>query len=102
MKKYILSFITFMAVLTTPINAVGFNEAAAKDLITSFVTPLTSFLLWAVPVIAAAACLAAYLGWVGKDEDEKEQKPIAKQLKKIIFWAVVVESISAIFKIFGL
>lgn len=102
MKKYILSFITFMAVLTTPINAVGFNEAAAKDLITAFVTPLTSFLLWAVPVTAGAACLAAYLRWVGKDEDEKEQKPIAKQLKTIIFWAVVVESISAIFKIFGL
>ena len=102
MKKIILSIAIVIAAFVTPINAVGFNEAAAKDLITSFVTPLTSFLLWAVPVTAAAACLAAYLRWVGKDEDEKEQKPIAKQLKTIIFWAVVVESIRAIFKIFGL
>lgn len=95
-------FILMFAIAPINVYAVGFDEAAAKALVEQFMTPLTSFLLWAVPIAAIAACLASYISWATKDDDEKEQKPVAKTIKKIIFWAIIAEMISAIFKVFGL
>ena len=105
MKKNILKITTILTLLVsnfTNVNAVGFDEAAAKSLAESYITPFTSFLLWAVPLVCVAGCIGKYITWMGKDDDEKEQKPIEKSIKKYVFWAVVVESIAAIMKVFGL
>lgn len=103
LKRIIFNmFILMFTIAPMNVYAVGFDIDAAKSLVESFMTPLTSFLLWAVPIAAIAACLASYISWAAKDDDEKEQKPVAKTIKKIIFWAVIAEMISAIFKVFGL
>ncbi|MCI6272218.1 MAG: hypothetical protein MR601_04640 [Erysipelotrichaceae bacterium] len=106
MKKNILKITTIATLVVssffTDVKAVGFDEAAAKSLAESYITPFTSFLLWAVPLVCVVGCIGKYITWMGKDDDEKEQKPIAKSIKKYIFWAVVVESIAAIMKVFGL
>lgn len=80
----------------------GFNGEEAKNFVNSFVQPLTSFLLWAVPVSAIAVCLLSGIGWFTKDEEEKERKPFIKSLKPILYVTLICESITVIFKIFGL
>ena len=80
----------------------GFNTGEAENLVKSFTDPLTTFLLWAVPIICVIACIARYVSWAAKDDDEQQQKPIWKSIKNYIFWAVIVESVSAIMKILGL
>lgn len=105
MKKSILKITTILTLVVssfTNVHAVGFDENAAKALAESYITPFTSFLLWAVPLVCVAGCVAKYITWMGKDDDEKEQKPIAKSIKTYIFWAVIVESVAAIMKVFGL
>lgn len=39
---------------------------------------------------------------MAKEEDEKEQKPIRKTLKKIVSWTLVIEMVPTIFKILNL
>lgn len=80
----------------------GFDGGAAWDLVDKYISPLTSFLLLLVPVVAIAAALYTYIQWALKDEDERDQRPYGKSLKKIILGAVIAESITIIFKIFGL
>ena len=63
---------------------------------------VTALLLLLVPVVAIAAALYTYIQWALKDEDERDQRPYGKSLKKIILGAVIAESITIIFKIFGL
>ena len=106
MKRNILKITTVATLIVssffTDVKAVGFDEAAAKDLASSYIQPLTSFLLWAIPGVCVLGCLAKYVTWMGKDDDEKEQKPIEKSLKKYVFWAAVVFVIDIILKVFGL
>ncbi|MFV0380763.1 MAG: hypothetical protein ACK5KR_00790 [Breznakia sp.] len=83
---------------TTP----TFDNSAAETAANKFVEPLTTFLLWATPVIAGVVIMVIGILWMIKDEDEREQKPFMKQVKKIIIVAIVVESISTILKIVGI
>lgn len=105
MKKNLIKLNLVLGLLilqTQGVLAIGFDEAEAKRLATSYTGPFTTFLLWAVPIICVIGCVAKYITWMGKDEDEKEQKPIGKSIKRYIFWAVIVESIASIMKVFGL
>lgn len=80
----------------------GFDGDGAWELANRYIAPITSFLLLLVPVVAAAVALYSYVQWALKDEDEREQRPYGKSLKKILIGAIIAESIAAIFKIFGL
>lgn len=98
-----LNILKTKLIMNSPIlYEIGFNTEEAKRLFNSIANPLTSFLLWATPFICIAACIWKYVAWAGKDEDEQEQRPIWKTIKKYIFWAIIIESLSAIMKIFGL
>lgn len=88
-------------ILTFYVLEAGFNEAAAKEFVLKFSQPLTSFLMWAIPIGTVLACLITYVLWLGKDEDAKEQKPVFKSIKNIVSAAVIVYSINTILKIFG-
>lgn len=85
-----------------PIYAVGVDEGALANLVDSFVSPVLNYAMVLIPVAAAVACGVTYLMWLSKDENEKESKPVGKSVKRIIFWAVIIEAVPAILKIFGL
>lgn len=94
--------VTALNIITTHAEGLTFNEGEAKSLVETFFKPLTSFLLWFVPLAALAASIWVYIKWTGKDEAEQEQKPWSKSVVKIVTGAVVVEALSAIMKVFGL
>lgn len=103
MKKLICLSTTYMLLfLISPVAAEGFDEQAAKDLVSKYTTPITNFLLWVVPVATVIVCIANYVTWAMKDERERENSPWSKQIKSVIIGAIVVMSISAILKIFGI
>lgn len=89
-------------VMTTHADEITFDEEEAKNLVETFFKPLTSFLLWFVPLAALAASILVYIKWTGKDEAEQEQKPWSKSVVKIVTGAIVIEALSAIMKVFGL
>lgn len=83
-------------------KAPGFDDSAAKEEVEKWTTPLTSFLLWAVPLVTAIVILIAGIAWMTKDEETREQKPFLKTMKQIIIVAVICELVIAILKIFGI
>lgn len=101
-KLILIMFLLFLNLQQESIKAAGFDEAAAKQLVDSFITPLTNTALWLIPTATALSCFIMFLFYIGKDEDEKQQKPFGKAVKKIIGWAVFVWCIPAILKIFGI
>ncbi|MEG3039475.1 MAG: hypothetical protein RR788_04155 [Erysipelotrichaceae bacterium] len=80
----------------------GFNEQEAKNLFTSYVTPMINIGLWAVPLSTVLAVLVLAIKYMMKDEDEREQKPFTKHIKAILVVAIIAESIQIILRIFGL
>lgn len=79
-----------------------FDENAAKTFINGYLNPITNVLLVLVPAVTTAMCIYKYIKWAAMDEDEQQQKPIFKTIKNYIFWAVIIESLTVIFKIFGI
>ena len=47
--------VTALNIMTTHAEGLTFNEGEAKSLVETFFKPLTSFLLWFVPLAALAA-----------------------------------------------
>lgn len=80
----------------------GFNNEEAQEVAKKFLDPLTTFALWAIPAVALVVLVISGISWLSKDEDERENKPYIKTAKKIIFVAIVVESMPIILKIFGI
>lgn len=73
-------------------------KAESQPWINTFI----DYSLWLIPSVGVIACFAHAVGWLTKEEDEKEQKPIRKTLKKIITWTIAAEMIPTIFKLFGM
>lgn len=73
-----------------------------KNLVNPYIVDFTTLLLWAIPIVASAVALVTGVKWFSKDEDEREQKPLSKSLSKILFWAIILELIPVLFKLFGL
>ena len=80
----------------------GFNKGEAQNFVKSYTDPLTSFLLWAVPVVAIIASVISGITYLIKDEEDRYRKKFSKELKRILFVAIIIESISLIFKIVGI
>ena len=80
----------------------GFDAAGAMALVQQYTTPLLNFMLWAVPVAAVIISVAQGIAWFISDEDKKEQKPLPRTLKKTVMYAVIIECIPIITKLFGI
>lgn len=78
------------------------NEGKARDLILSYLTPLSNILVWVIPAAALFACLGSLFFWMLKDEDDKERHKPFRMIKRIIIVAIIGESLSAIFVILGI
>lgn len=88
--------------LNLPYILSGFNKGEAMNFVKTYTDPLTSFLLWAVPVIAIIAAIISGITYLIKDEEDRDRKKFSKELKRILFVAIIIESISVIFKIVGI
>lgn len=80
----------------------GIDEAGMKNEVQEWTTPLTNIALWVIPIVGGLAALYHGISWLTKEEDEKEQKPIKKILKKILFATIILELIPTIMKLLGL
>lgn len=92
----VLPFITNVMAKPKP------NTEGLKAETQPWIDSLTNYALWVIPSLGIIAGVAHFIGWLTKEEDEKEQKPIRKTLKKIVTWTIVAEMIPTIFKLFNL
>lgn len=108
MKKFIakarITVTASLAILlnTSIIKADGFDSDAAYELVMSYLSPMSTFLLMLVPTIAVVVIAITWVTWMMKDEDEREHSPFTKKVKKVVISCIVVESITLILKIFGI
>lgn len=79
-----------------------FDNNEAQRLARGIITPMTTFALWATPLVAGLAAALTAVQFFSKDEEEREQKPLGRSLSKILKGAVLAMSVPAILKIFGL
>lgn len=74
---------------------------ALAELVKGYVDPLTTAAMILIPSICILYCLVEGIKWYVKGEQYQQQNPITDKLKKAIIIAVVMFSITAILKIFG-
>ena len=75
---------------------------ALVSLVKSFLDPATTAGLLIIPPSCMVYCIVQGIKWYASDEQEQQQNPIGKKLKKAIFIAVVLFSLTTILKIFGI
>ncbi len=96
------------AMLMTKVNAEGdgngvtIDTGEAQQQIQQITDSITKIALWAIPLIGGIAILISIIRWLTLDEQEREQRPVHKQIIKILAVVIVGESINVIFRIFGL
>ena len=61
------------AVIMTPYVLDGFNSGLAQSTAKKYIDPITTFLMWVVPLVAVIVCLISFVKWFVMDEDEKER-----------------------------
>lgn len=106
MKKTKIAIFTASAFLCTLINVhadtPSFDNSSAQSAAGGYLGNVSTFLLWAVPVVTGVVLLVHAVSWMCKDEDDKEQKPLIKTAKKTLFVALFAEFVSVIIKILGI
>lgn len=70
-------------------------------LVNSYLGPATTALMLIIPSAAVVYVGVQVLKWYASDEQTQQQNPISKKIKNAILIAVVMFSLTAILKIFG-
>ena len=83
-------------------DGITIDTGEAQTQIKNITDALTKIALWAIPLIGGIAILITIIRWLTLDEQEREQRPVHKQIIKILAIVIVGESINVIFRIFGL
>ena len=78
------------------------DSNALVSLIKGYTEPLTTAALVLIPSICILYCLVEGIKWYVKGEAYQQQNPLVDKLKKAIIIAVVMFSITAILRIFGI
>ncbi len=71
-------------------------------LVKSFLDPATTAGMLIIPSACVVYCIVAAIRWYAGDDRYKENNPIERTLKKAVSVAVVMFSLTAILKIFGI
>lgn len=90
------------SILRAHANDPQFNGDLAREEAMSWLDPLMTFALWAIPLGGAVRILLAGLTWLQKDEQEREQNPFHRTFITYLKWLIALEMIPTVFKIFGL
>ena len=75
---------------------------ALVALVKSFLDPATTAGMLIIPSACVVYCIVQAIKWYASDEQEQQQNPIGKKIKKAIFVAVILFSLTAILRIFGI
>ena len=75
---------------------------ALVSLVRSFLDPATTAGMLIIPSACIVYCIVQAIKWYASDEQEQERNPIGKKIKKAIFVAVILFSLTAILRIFGI
>ena len=75
---------------------------ALVSLVKSFLDPATTAGMLIIPSAGVLYIIVQSLKWYASDEQEQQQNPIGKKIKKAIFVAVILFSLTAILRIFGI
>ena len=75
---------------------------ALVSLVKSFLDPAITAGMLIIPSACVVYCIVQAIIWYASDGQEQQQNPLGKKLKKAIFIAVVLFSLTAILKIFGI
>ncbi len=75
---------------------------ALVSLVKSFLDPATTAGLILIPSIFIVYMIVAGIKWYASDEQEQERNPFMKTFKKALLVAVILFSLTAILKIFGI
>ena len=78
------------------------NSNELISLVNSFLQPATTAFMVLIPSITVLYILAQAFLWYTQDEQQHQQEPFGKKVKRAIIIAVVAFSITAILKIFGI
>lgn len=102
-KTSIYTFVILILIKTSNvIAAVTVNQTQAQADIKSITDPVSSLLLYAALPITGISIGWAYATWSGKDEEEKEQMPFVKSVKKHIIAFVIFGLSGAALKWFSI
>ena len=85
----------------TPGTGVNIDEQGLKDWIKSIVQPITNIALFVIPLIAVATTLISFAQWFALDDQEKQQRPFSKVLKRNGLALIIAESIPVLLKFIG-
>lgn len=110
MKKKINKFIKyiFTSCMILMINTqvafadVSFNSGQAKTDLQNILDPISNVLLWLGLPVTAAAITFEYISWNGKDEEEKENMPFGKIVRKRVIAFVLFGLVGAMLKWFSI
>ena len=78
------------------------DGTALVSLVKGFLDPATTAGMLMIPSACVVYCIVQAIKWYASDEQEQQQNPIGKKLKKAIFVAVILFSLTAILRIFGI
>ena len=78
------------------------DGTALVTLVKSFLDPATTAGMLIIPSACVVYCIVQAIKWYASDEQDQQQNPIGKKIKKAIFVAVVLFSLTAILRIFGI
>ena len=74
---------------------------ALIELVNSYLNPLSTALMVLIPTVCVVYCGIQVVKWYASDEQTQQQNPISRKIKTAVLIAVVMFSLSAILKIFG-
>ena len=86
----------------TTTSTPSFDIELFKSTAQGLINPITTAALWIIPILGGCVILWQGIMWLQKDDDEKEQKPFRKTLKRDMMWIIGLELVPVLFKIFGL
>lgn len=82
-SKYVICVMTLFVLKMNVVSAdVSFNQGQATSDVNNLVAPILAFLFAIATVITGASIGFAYAEWNGKEDEEKNQMPFYKIVKR--------------------
>lgn len=83
--KYIICVMTlFVLKMNVAFADVSFNQGQATSDVNNLVAPISAFIFGIATAVTGLSMAASYISWHAKDEEEREQKPYLKIIKRHI------------------